>query len=169
MLACDEHGGAATLLVLQGLSSRHLACLAAPPHQQQQEPPHPSQPAPGSRLARSLAATALALVLSVTGAAGPTAPLPPLLPPPVAAAYAEPFLFGRKEKGGAATTTEAPAPPVEPAILDAPVDRMVEPPAMKKRDDLTPEELRSIRIFQENTPSVCMYGRLCTHTHSLLH
>jgi hypothetical protein len=34
------------------------------------------------------------------------------------------------------------------------VDRMVEPPALKKRDDLTPEEMRSIRIFQDNTPSV---------------
>jgi hypothetical protein len=148
MLACAKHVRLITIhnAVLQGQSTRHLVSLAATPKQQ-----HPVSQEEQQGLGSKLAATALAAVLSITSAAGSTAPL---LPFSLSPAHAEQMLLAKRDTAGATATAPPVGAPVEPAILDAPVDRMVEPPALKQRDDLTPEELRSIRIFQDNTPSV---------------
>ncbi|GLC44086.1 hypothetical protein PLESTB_000930900 [Pleodorina starrii] len=119
---------------------------------------HPSPGEPKRPTAASLllaAGTALSLLLG-SGPAPNVAGLPgPLGPPAVAVAHAE------SPAAAPLTATEAAGPDraatAAPPARDVPLQRNVDPMTMQLPEappDLTPEEVRAIRIFARNTPSV---------------
>lgn len=135
--------------------ARCLTTLATPQHQQQ----HASEEGPGHKL-RSLAVAAGATLGLLLGSVGPVTPGVPLgarpahadAPPTVTATptLSLPFLREKEQ--------QQQPPPLSPqAPGDVPLNRNADPLTMQMPEtssELTAEELRAIRIFARNTPSV---------------